>query len=165
MLFCWDPLNLWNLCNNSLNTLLVVTMPTLSSNMNLHEANTGFLFSWATPSSHSPSSTFNTFLSSSGLPRWLSGKAFTIGSAKRCRRLRFSPCIGKIPWRRKWQVIPVFFLANPMDRGVYPIHESLKESDMTFASKKQQQQNQGNGVERNAHVMGAKSLMKMIKIL
>ena len=52
-----------------------------------------------------------------------------------------------------------------MDRGVYTIHGSLKESDMTFASKKQQQQNQGNGVERNAHVMGAKSLMKMIKIL
>ena len=52
-----------------------------------------------------------------------------------------------------------------MDRGVYTIHGSLEESDMTFASKKQQQQNQGNGVERNAHVMGAESLMKMIKIL
>ena len=24
------------------------------------------------------------------------------------RRLRFTPCIGKIPWRRKWQPIPMF---------------------------------------------------------
>ena len=52
-----------------------------------------------------------------------------------------------------------------MDRGVYTIPGGLKESGATFASKKQQQQNQGNGVERNAHVMGAKSLMKIIKII
>ena len=25
-----------------------------------------------------------------------------------CRRSRFDPCIGKIPWRRKWQPTPVF---------------------------------------------------------
>ena len=25
--------------------------------------------------------------------------------------------LGKIPWRRKWQPIPVFCLENPMDRG------------------------------------------------
>ena len=86
-------------------------------------------------------------------------------SAKKCRRLRFSPSIGKIPWRRKWKPIPLFLLGNPMDRGVYTIPGGLKESDATFASKKQQQQNQGNGVERNAHVMGAKSLMKIIKII
>ena len=46
-----------------------------------------------------------------GLPRWLSGK----GSACQCRRYRgcrrceFDAWIGKIPWRRKWQPISVFF--------------------------------------------------------
>ena len=39
-----------------------------------------------------------------GLPRWLSSKE----SACQCGRLRFSPWVGKIPWRRKWQPTPVF---------------------------------------------------------
>ena len=25
-----------------------------------------------------------------------------------CRRPRFHPCVGKIPWRKKWQLTPVF---------------------------------------------------------
>ena len=29
-------------------------------------------------------------------------------SACQCRRLRFDPWVGKIPWRRKWQPTPVF---------------------------------------------------------
>ena len=29
-----------------------------------------------------------------------------------CRRHRFNPCIGKIPWRRKWQPTPVFLLGK-----------------------------------------------------
>ena len=29
-------------------------------------------------------------------------------STCRCRRLRFDPWAGKIPWRRKWQPTPVF---------------------------------------------------------
>ena len=39
-----------------------------------------------------------------GLPRWFSGKE----SACQCRGLRFNPWVRKIPWRRKWQPIPVF---------------------------------------------------------
>ena len=39
-----------------------------------------------------------------GLPWWLSGKQSTC----QCRRLGFSPWVGKIPWRRKWQPTPVF---------------------------------------------------------
>ena len=35
---------------------------------------------------------------------WLSGKE----SACRCKRYRFDPWVGKIPWRRKWQPTPVF---------------------------------------------------------
>jgi len=43
-----------------------------------------------------------------GLPRWLSGK----GSSCHCWRYRrhgFSPWVGKIPWRRKWEPTPVFW--------------------------------------------------------
>ena len=39
-----------------------------------------------------------------GLPRWLSGKE----SACQCRRCGFEPWVRKIPWRRKWQPMPVF---------------------------------------------------------
>ena len=39
-----------------------------------------------------------------GLPWWLSGKE----PACQCRRHRFSPWVGKIPWRRKWQPTSVF---------------------------------------------------------
>ena len=39
-----------------------------------------------------------------GLPRWFSGKE----SPHQCRRHRFNPCVGKIPWSRKWQPTPVF---------------------------------------------------------
>ena len=37
-----------------------------------------------------------------GLPSWLSGKEST------CRRLRFDPWVGTVPWRRKLQPTPVF---------------------------------------------------------
>ena len=39
-----------------------------------------------------------------GFPTWLSGKE----SACQCRRHRFDPWVGKIPWRREWQPTPVF---------------------------------------------------------
>ena len=35
---------------------------------------------------------------------WLSGKKSTC----QCRRCRFDPWVKKIPWRRKWQLAPVF---------------------------------------------------------
>ena len=35
---------------------------------------------------------------------WLSGKEFT----RQCKRCKFSPLAGKIPWRRKRQLTPVF---------------------------------------------------------
>ena len=38
-----------------------------------------------------------------GLPWGLSGKE----SACQCSRCRFSPWIGKMPWKRKWQPTPV----------------------------------------------------------
>ena len=39
-----------------------------------------------------------------GLRRWCSGKEY----ACQCRRQRFNPWVRRIPWRRKWQPIPVF---------------------------------------------------------
>ena len=39
-----------------------------------------------------------------GLPLWLSGKE----SPGQCRRRRFDPWFGKIPWRKKWQPTTVF---------------------------------------------------------
>ena len=38
-----------------------------------------------------------------GLPRWLSGERIR----RACRRPRFDPWVGKIPWRSKWQLTPV----------------------------------------------------------
>ena len=43
----------------------------------------------------------------SWLPRWLRGKDSPC-QWRRFKRLQFNPCVGKIPWRRKWQPIPVF---------------------------------------------------------
>ena len=43
-----------------------------------------------------------------GLFRWCSGKESAC-QCRRCRRRGFDPWVGKmIPWRRKWQPIPVF---------------------------------------------------------
>ena len=42
-----------------------------------------------------------------GLPRWLSGEEPAC-QCRRRRRCRFNPWIRKIPWRRKWQLTPVF---------------------------------------------------------
>ena len=39
-----------------------------------------------------------------GLPRCLNDKDSTC----QCRRCRFHPWVGKIPWSRKWQPAPVF---------------------------------------------------------
>ena len=39
-----------------------------------------------------------------GFPWWLSDNESTC----QCRRHSFDPWVGKIPWRRKWQPLPVF---------------------------------------------------------
>ena len=54
------------------------------------------------------------------LSNWteVSGKESTCQSRRR-RRSGFNPWVKKIPWRRKWQLTPVFFLENPMDRGAW----------------------------------------------
>ena len=65
----------------------------------------------------------------SRLPRYLSGKE----SACQCRRCGFDPWVGKIPWRRKWKLTPVFLLRKSHGQrslmGYSPWGH--KESDMT----------------------------------
>ena len=70
-----------------------------------------------------------------GLPWWLSGKE----SACQFRRCEFDLSVGRIPWRRKWQSIPVFF------PGKFHVQRSLagysswgqKESNMIQQWKQQ----------------------------
>ena len=47
-----------------------------------------------------------------GLPWWLSGKEI----AFQCRRQGFDPLVRKIPWRRKWQPIPLFLPGESQGR-------------------------------------------------
>ena len=58
-----------------------------------------------------------------GLPRWLSSKESTY---RRCRRWWFDPWAGKLPWKRKWQLTPVFLPGK--SHGVYEAYE-VAESD------------------------------------
>ena len=63
------------------------------------------------------------------LPRWLSGKE----SACQCRRYRFNPWLGKIPWRREWLPTPVSLLGEFHGQRSLADYSpwSGKESDMT----------------------------------
>ena len=49
----------------------------------------------------------NTFVGITRLTRWLSGKESSC-QYRRCRKCRFDPWVGKIHWRRKWLLDPVF---------------------------------------------------------
>ena len=51
---------------------------------------------------------------------------------RRCKRCRFNPWVGKIPWRRVWQPTPVFLPGESMDRGAWwaTVHR-VAELDMT----------------------------------
>ena len=49
-----------------------------------------------------------------GLPWWLR----LLRTHLQCEKPGFDPWVGKIPWRKEWLPIPVFFLQNSMDRGV-----------------------------------------------
>ena len=49
----------------------------------------------------------------------LHGAAVGKRSAFQCRRRKFYPWVGKVPWSRKWQPTPVLLLENSMDRGAW----------------------------------------------
>ena len=62
-----------------------------------------------------------------GLLWWLSGKESTC----QCRRWRFDPWVGKLPWRRRWQHTRVFLPGESHGRGVWQAtgHRVTKESE------------------------------------
>ena len=53
-----------------------------------------------------------------GFSGGLSGKE-PIYQCRQHERLGLHPWVRKIPWRRKWQPTPIFFLENPTDRGAW----------------------------------------------
>ena len=67
-----------------------------------------------------------------GFPGGASGKGPTC-QWRRCKRCRFYPWLGKIPWRRKWQPTPAFLPRESQGRrslaGSSP--RGHTESDMT----------------------------------
>ena len=67
-----------------------------------------------------------------GLPRWLSGKESSY-QCRRCRRHRFDLWIGKISWRRKWQLAPVFLVGASHGQRSLKAYSpcDLKKSDTT----------------------------------
>ena len=70
------------------------------------------------------------FLSpTAGFPDGASGKEHAC-QCRRHKRYGFDPRVGKVPWRRKWQLTLVFLLENPMDRGP----QGCTESGMTEAT-------------------------------
>ena len=62
-------------------------------------------------------------------PLWHSGKE----SACQCRRWRFHPWVGKIPWSREWQLTPLFFAGKFRGQRSLAGYSSWghKELDMT----------------------------------
>ena len=40
-----------------------------------------------------------------------------VESTCQCRRHRFDPWVGKIPWKKKWQPTPVFLPGNSHEQG------------------------------------------------
>ena len=72
---------------------------------------------------------------STGLPRWFYGKESAC-QCKRHKRCRFSPWVGKIPWRRSWLPTPVFLPEESQGRGSLVGFSpwGRTESDMTEAT-------------------------------
>ena len=70
-----------------------------------------------------------------GLPWWLRGKE----PECQCRRLGLDPWVGKIPWRRKCQPIPVFLPQKAHDRGAWQatVHWGLKKTGQNLGTKQQ----------------------------
>ena len=50
---------------------------------------------------------------------WAALVAQTEKNQLQCRRPKFNPWIGKIPWRRKWQPTPVFLPGESHGRGAW----------------------------------------------
>ena len=70
-----------------------------------------------------------------GFPGGASGKEPAC-QCRRHKRRRFSPWVGKIPWRRRWQPTPVFLPGESHGQRSLVVYSPWghKESDMTEAT-------------------------------
>ena len=59
------------------------------------------------------------------LPSWLSGKG-PVCQHRRHKRRRFSPWVGKVPWRSAWQPTPVFWPGESHGQRSLCIHKVAK---------------------------------------
>jgi len=68
-----------------------------------------------------------------GLPWWLGGKKKKQKTTCQCRKRRFNPWVGKIPWRRVWLPTPVFLPgeSHGQRRLASCSPQGHKESDIT----------------------------------
>ena len=72
-----------------------------------------------------------------GFPGGTNGKEPAC-QCKRCKRLRFNPRVGKIPWRRAWQPTPVFLPGESHGRrslGGCRHHQDFREQWAASGSK------------------------------
>ena len=70
----------------------------------------------------------------SGFPAGTSGKGPTC-KCRRCKRCRFDPWVGKIPWNRAWKSTPVFLTGESHDqRGLGATVHRVAQSDTTEAT-------------------------------
>ena len=74
-----------------------------------------FLHYSSTDSSVQQSLRLPIFIVLRGFPGGIRGKESTC----QCKRRRFDPWVGKIPWRRKWQLTPVFLPGESMNIGAW----------------------------------------------
>ena len=61
-------------------------------------------------------------MSNKGFPGGSIGResACNKGDHLQCRRPEFDPWVGKIPWRRKWQLTPIFLPGKSHGQGNFP---------------------------------------------
>ena len=75
----------------------------------------------------------NNLIAQCQIIKWASQMVLVIknpsANTRRCKRCRFDPWVGKNPWGRKRQPIPVFLPGK--SQGLQPVRLHCKESDMT----------------------------------
>ena len=93
-----------------------------------------------------------------GFPDGTSGKEHTC-QCRRHKRCRFDPCVGKIPWRRAWQLTPVFLPGESHGQrslvGYGPSgHKELNMTQATYNTNTQELQKEGKENEAGCQETG-----------
>ena len=69
-----------------------------------------------------------------GFPCSTSGKEPAC-QCRRCKRLRFEPWVGKIPWRREWQPTPVFLPEESHGQSMGSQRDMTKATEQAHTDK------------------------------